>query len=103
MESLELFGREVLPEFIARDAAQVARKAERLAPALERAMARKPAHPPLAVDDYEIPAIPRSVADRKGEDGFHAWLDDYARQTALGQDVSRRLAHSRHDGTQSGS
>ena len=102
MESLELFGREVLPEFAERDAAAAAKKAERLAPAIERALARKPddAHPALPVADYEIPAIPRSIADRKGEDGFHAWLDDYARQAALGQDVSRRLAHSRHDGTQ---
>jgi hypothetical protein len=92
----------VLPEFLERDEAHVARKAERLAGAIEQAHARKPAsdHPPLPVADYEIPAIPRSVADRKGEDGFHAWLDDYARQAALGQDVSRRLAHSRHDGTE---
>ena len=102
MESLELLGREVLPAFLERDEAAQARKAERLAPAIERALARKPAsdHPPLSVPDYEIPAIPRSVADRKGEDGFHAWLDDYARQAALGQDVSRRLAHARHDGTE---
>jgi hypothetical protein len=102
MESLELLGREVLPEFLERDEAHVARKTERLAGAIERAHARKPAsdHPALPVADYEIPAIPRSVADRKGEDGFHAWLDDYAQQAALGQDVSRRLAHSRHDGTE---
>jgi hypothetical protein len=94
-------GREVLPEFLERDESHVARKAERIAPAIERALARKPDgdHPPLPVDDYEIPAIPRSIADRKGEDGFHAWLDDYARDAALGQDVSRRLAHSRRDGT----
>jgi alkanesulfonate monooxygenase SsuD/methylene tetrahydromethanopterin reductase-like flavin-dependent oxidoreductase (luciferase family) len=101
MESLELLGREVLPEFLERDEAHVAAKAERLAPVIERALARKPGgdHPPLPVDDYEIPAIPRSVADREGEDGFHAWLDDYARQAALGQDVRRRLAHARRDGT----
>jgi hypothetical protein len=102
MESLELFGREVLPEFAERDAAAAAKKAERLAPAIERALARKPddAHPPLPVADYEIPAIPRSIADRKGEDGFHAWLDDYADKAAKGEDVSRRLAHSRRDGTE---
>ena len=41
----------------------------------------------------------RSIADRKGADDFHAWLDDYARQAAAGKDVSRRLAHARHDGT----
>src|SRR5207247_6141129 len=88
MESLELFGREVLPEFAERDAAAAAKKAERLAPAIERALARKPddAHPPLPVADYEIPAFPRSIADRKGEDGFHAWLDDYAAKAAMGED-----------------
>jgi alkanesulfonate monooxygenase SsuD/methylene tetrahydromethanopterin reductase-like flavin-dependent oxidoreductase (luciferase family) len=49
MESLELFGREVLPEFKDRDAAAARAKAERLAPVIDRVMARKPAadHPPL--------------------------------------------------------
>ena len=65
-------------------------------------MARKPAddHPPLPDADYEFPAIPRSVADREGSDGFHAWLDTYARKAAAGEDVSRRLANPRHDGTE---
>ena len=64
-------------------------------------LARKPAddHPPLPDPDYEFPAIPRSVADREGADGFHAWLDEYARKAAAGEDVSRRLAQARHDGT----
>ena len=100
MESLELFGREVLPAFAERDEEIAAKKADRLAPAIEAARSRKPAeHHPRMLEDYEIPAIPRSTADRQGADGFHAWLDDYARQTAAGQDVSRRLAHARHDGT----
>ena len=65
-------------------------------------LARKPAedHPPLPDPDYELPAIPRSVADREGADGFHAWLDTYARKVAAGEDVSRRLASSRDDQTQ---
>ena len=41
-ESLELFGTRVLPEFKERDEAQVAAKAERLAPVFEAALARKP-------------------------------------------------------------
>src|SRR6186997_960694 len=41
MESIEIFGREVLPEFLDRDEAQVKAKQERLAPAIERAMQRK--------------------------------------------------------------
>ena len=40
-ESLELFAREVMPEFLERDRAARERKAERLAPHLEAAMARK--------------------------------------------------------------
>jgi alkanesulfonate monooxygenase SsuD/methylene tetrahydromethanopterin reductase-like flavin-dependent oxidoreductase (luciferase family) len=40
-ESLELFGHEVLPEFAERDAEASKRKAERLAPSIERALARR--------------------------------------------------------------
>ena len=42
MESIELFGREVLPEFVERDEAAVERKRQRLAPHIEAALARKP-------------------------------------------------------------
>jgi alkanesulfonate monooxygenase SsuD/methylene tetrahydromethanopterin reductase-like flavin-dependent oxidoreductase (luciferase family) len=93
MESLELFAREVLPEFAERREAADAAKAERLAPVIEAAMARKPAgdHPPLD-PDYEITAIPRADADRTAAAEFHEWLDDYARKVAAGEDVSKRLA-----------
>ncbi|HZP31029.1 MAG TPA: LLM class flavin-dependent oxidoreductase [Acidimicrobiia bacterium] len=40
-ESLELFAREVLPEFAERDEERSRRKAERLAPVIERALARR--------------------------------------------------------------
>jgi alkanesulfonate monooxygenase SsuD/methylene tetrahydromethanopterin reductase-like flavin-dependent oxidoreductase (luciferase family) len=100
MESLELFGREVLPEFLERDEAANRDKARRLEPIIEKVLARKPAsdHPPLPDADYEFPAIPRSIADRDGSDSFHTWLDDYARRTAAGEDVSRRLATARDTG-----
>jgi alkanesulfonate monooxygenase SsuD/methylene tetrahydromethanopterin reductase-like flavin-dependent oxidoreductase (luciferase family) len=100
MESLELFGREVLPEFLDRDEAVTAEKAKRLEPVIEAALARKPAedHPPLPVPDYGFPAIPRSLADREGADGFHAWLDEFAQKTALGEDVAVRLANAQHTG-----
>ena len=86
MESLELFGREVLPEFKDRDASAERRKAERLAPVVERVMARKPAgdHPPLPTQDYSFPAIPRGLADRAGADDFHKFLDRVAGDTAAG-------------------
>jgi alkanesulfonate monooxygenase SsuD/methylene tetrahydromethanopterin reductase-like flavin-dependent oxidoreductase (luciferase family) len=92
MESLELFAREVLPEFQDHDVQRAREKAERLAPVLDAVRARKPAadHPPLAAG-YEIPAIPRSTADREASEKFHHYLDDLADKMAAGEDVRRRL------------
>jgi alkanesulfonate monooxygenase SsuD/methylene tetrahydromethanopterin reductase-like flavin-dependent oxidoreductase (luciferase family) len=86
MESLELFGRDVLPEFKERDEKLTRDKQARLAPVVDAVMARKPAtdHPPLPADDYEFPAIPRAMADRFGNDDFHRMLDQFAEQSALG-------------------
>jgi alkanesulfonate monooxygenase SsuD/methylene tetrahydromethanopterin reductase-like flavin-dependent oxidoreductase (luciferase family) len=88
MESLELFGRDVLPEFAERDGAAQRAKAKRLEPLVEQAMARKPAddHPPLPAPDYAFPAIPRAIADRSGSDDFHTWLDQVAEERATGRD-----------------
>jgi alkanesulfonate monooxygenase SsuD/methylene tetrahydromethanopterin reductase-like flavin-dependent oxidoreductase (luciferase family) len=52
-ESLELFAREVMPEFKERDAARQARKMEALAPYIDAAFERKKAMPPLA--EHDIP------------------------------------------------
>jgi alkanesulfonate monooxygenase SsuD/methylene tetrahydromethanopterin reductase-like flavin-dependent oxidoreductase (luciferase family) len=59
-ESLELFGRQVLPEFKDRDAKAARDKQRRLDPVIDKVMARKPAedHPPLPDADYSFPAIP---------------------------------------------
>jgi alkanesulfonate monooxygenase SsuD/methylene tetrahydromethanopterin reductase-like flavin-dependent oxidoreductase (luciferase family) len=97
MEGLELFGREVLPEFKERDEALQRDKASRLEPIVERVMARKPAedHPPLPSDDYSFPAIPRAMADRAGGDDFHQMLDNFAEQTALGPGGIEGLINSR--------
>ena len=93
METLELLGREILPEFVERDADRQAQKAKRLAPIIEAVLARKPTsdHPPLD-PDYEIPAYPRLDADQQASNKFHRWLDDYADNVAAGEDVSKRLA-----------
>ena len=93
MESLELFGREILPEFAEREERRAEEKEARLAPVIDAAMARKPAtdHPPLT-PDFEIPSIPRADADRDESNKFHAWLDDYAAKIVAGEDVSKRLA-----------
>jgi hypothetical protein len=61
--SLELFAREVMPEFKAREEARAKRKQEELAPFVEQAMARKERMAPLA--EEEIPsfvALGRQVA-----------------------------------------
>jgi hypothetical protein len=93
MESLELFGREVLPEFKERDERRAREKERRLAPVVDQVMARKPAedHPPLPSADYEFPAIPRAIADRSGSDDFHAWLDTFADKAAGGDNELSNL------------
>ena len=93
MESLELFGREVMGEFADRDIPRREEKARRLAPVIDAVMARKPAADSPSLDtDYVIPAYPRLDADRGESERFHRWLDDYAARLAAGEDVSKRLA-----------
>jgi hypothetical protein len=86
MESLELFAKEVLPEFAERDQRLSAEKEARLAPVIEKVMARKPEsdHPPLPAPDYSFPAIPRGAAERAGADEFLAAMEELASQRALG-------------------
>jgi alkanesulfonate monooxygenase SsuD/methylene tetrahydromethanopterin reductase-like flavin-dependent oxidoreductase (luciferase family) len=93
METLELFGREVMPEFAEREPARAREKEARLSDVISRVMDRKPAsdHPPLDAD-YEIPAYPRLAADEQASGKFHRWLDDYAAKIADGEDVSKRIA-----------
>jgi alkanesulfonate monooxygenase SsuD/methylene tetrahydromethanopterin reductase-like flavin-dependent oxidoreductase (luciferase family) len=86
MESLELFGKEVLPEFKERQDAADREKARRMAPILDTVMARKPAgdHPPLPADGFSIPALPRAAAQRAGDDEFLARLERAAATRAAG-------------------
>jgi len=58
-ESLELFSKQVLPEFVRGREEREARKAEELAPFCEAALARKPRMPALA--DRDIPVVRASV------------------------------------------
>ena len=68
-ESLELFAERVLPDFKARDAAQVAKKSERFAEATERAEGRKSALTSLneipIVDSY--PVLKRKLEEKTEE------------------------------------
>ena len=87
MESLELFGTQVLPEFKERDERRRHDKATRLAPMIDKVMARKPAsdHPPLPKPDYRFPSIPVAMAERAGSDEFYALLDDIGDKMARGE------------------
>ncbi len=86
MESLELFGREVLPEFAERDPAASAAKAARLAPVVEAALERKAgADQPRALGQYEFPALPRQWADASGSVEMKEWLERFADDRAAGK------------------
>jgi alkanesulfonate monooxygenase SsuD/methylene tetrahydromethanopterin reductase-like flavin-dependent oxidoreductase (luciferase family) len=64
-ESLELFAREVMPEFVEGEEAREAQKFERLAPHLEAAMARKPRRTALAPHDVpRVAAYGRRIAEQ---------------------------------------
>lgn len=94
MESLEMFGREVLPEFIERDSKATAAKAERMAPIIEAALARRAA---LATErdigDYSFPAIPRQWADATHDETVEQWLQQFADDRAAGKrDFSAGIA-----------
>jgi alkanesulfonate monooxygenase SsuD/methylene tetrahydromethanopterin reductase-like flavin-dependent oxidoreductase (luciferase family) len=66
-ESLELFAREVMPEFAEREPEREARKREELAPHVEAALARKQVMPPIAERDIpEIKAYGRNISETTG-------------------------------------
>ena len=83
-ESLELFGREVLPEFKDRDDAQVKAKRHRLA-RHRRGDGPQSAAPAALPDGYSFPAIPRRWADENGSDEMKAWLERFATARAAGE------------------
>jgi hypothetical protein len=85
MESLELFGREVLPEFAERDEKASAEKAKRMEPIIEKVMARKVDDAPkLPSEDYAFPAMPRRMAEATGNTQFKEQLDKIANDRAAG-------------------
>jgi alkanesulfonate monooxygenase SsuD/methylene tetrahydromethanopterin reductase-like flavin-dependent oxidoreductase (luciferase family) len=86
-ESIELFGRDVLPAFKDRDEAQVEAKAARLAPAVEAAMARKATAPPPPAlpEGYKFPAMPRRWVDQSGSEEMKEWLERFADAQATGE------------------
>jgi alkanesulfonate monooxygenase SsuD/methylene tetrahydromethanopterin reductase-like flavin-dependent oxidoreductase (luciferase family) len=84
MESIEMFGREVLPEFLERDEQLSAEKAKRLEPVVERVMARRPVVE-RSVDGYEITAIIKKMADDAGDDRMRQAIDQFEEDRAAGR------------------
>jgi len=86
MESIEIFGTEILPEFRERDEAHVTAKAERLAPAIDAAMARRAAvYRPHDIGDYSFPALPKQWAAATGSRELAATLEQWADDRAAGK------------------
>jgi alkanesulfonate monooxygenase SsuD/methylene tetrahydromethanopterin reductase-like flavin-dependent oxidoreductase (luciferase family) len=84
MDSLDLFGREVLPEFKERDERLVAEKAKRLEPVIEQVMARKVDETPAMPDDYVMRAIPKQMIAAAGNKEAEEFLERFADARAAG-------------------
>jgi alkanesulfonate monooxygenase SsuD/methylene tetrahydromethanopterin reductase-like flavin-dependent oxidoreductase (luciferase family) len=80
-ESIELFGREILPEFKDRDEKLRAQKAARLAPVVDAALARKQRNVPAMPAGYHVPAVAKELFKAAGGD---ALLEQIATESALG-------------------
>jgi hypothetical protein len=64
-EALELFAKEVMPEFKASEAARKKKKDEELAPFVEKALARKARMKPLKDEDIpRVVALGRQIAEQ---------------------------------------
>jgi alkanesulfonate monooxygenase SsuD/methylene tetrahydromethanopterin reductase-like flavin-dependent oxidoreductase (luciferase family) len=85
MESLELFGTEVMPEFAERDEALRAKKAKEMEPIVEAAMARKVDDAPTMPDDYVMRAIPKQMVEMAENDDGRKWMEDLADKQAAGE------------------
>jgi alkanesulfonate monooxygenase SsuD/methylene tetrahydromethanopterin reductase-like flavin-dependent oxidoreductase (luciferase family) len=84
MESIELFGREVLPEFLERDERLSAEKAERLAPVIDTVLARRPVVE-RSVDGYKITAIIKKMADDMGDTKLQDAIERFEEDRAAGR------------------
>ncbi len=93
MESIELFGTQVLPEFIERDEAASAAKAARVEPLVEQAMARRERHDPTMPAGYKMRAIPKQMVEALADEPAQQWLESLADKQAAGvhDDTFQRL------------
>jgi alkanesulfonate monooxygenase SsuD/methylene tetrahydromethanopterin reductase-like flavin-dependent oxidoreductase (luciferase family) len=85
MESLELFGREVLPEFVEREERAAAEKAKRMEPVVEAVLARGVDDAPTLPEGFSFPALPRAWADRTRSPELEEMLEQFANDRAAGK------------------
>lgn len=83
MESIELFGKEILPEFKERDETARKEKAARLEPLVEAALARRESKAPAFDPSYHIPAIAKQLYRGAGGEQL---LDKIAEDAAMGRE-----------------
>jgi alkanesulfonate monooxygenase SsuD/methylene tetrahydromethanopterin reductase-like flavin-dependent oxidoreductase (luciferase family) len=91
MEAIELFAREVLPEFAERDEAAVKAKAQRFAPIIEAAFERRAADPdtvapPPYPEGYTVKALPKALAEVRADSRAEKWMEKLADGRAGGVD-----------------
>jgi alkanesulfonate monooxygenase SsuD/methylene tetrahydromethanopterin reductase-like flavin-dependent oxidoreductase (luciferase family) len=84
MESIELFGTEVLPEFIERDLAAGPAKAAMWEPIVEQAMNRRVRNDPVMSPDYVVRAIPKQMVEAMASEPAQQWLEGVADKQAAG-------------------
>ena len=84
MESIELFGAEVLPEFLERDELASRAKAARWEPHIAAAMARRDRQDPVMAPDYVMRAIPKQMVEALANEPARQWLEDLADKQAAG-------------------
>jgi alkanesulfonate monooxygenase SsuD/methylene tetrahydromethanopterin reductase-like flavin-dependent oxidoreductase (luciferase family) len=84
MESLELFGTQVLPEFVERDEAASEAKAAKWAPLIEAALARRDRTDPVMPPDYVMRAIPKQMVEATANEPAQQWLESPADKQAAG-------------------
>jgi alkanesulfonate monooxygenase SsuD/methylene tetrahydromethanopterin reductase-like flavin-dependent oxidoreductase (luciferase family) len=84
MESLSLFGHEVLPEFKEREAATAAARAAGWEPIIEAAMARRVDDAPAMPDDYVMRALPRQLVEAADNEQGRQWMEGLADKQSVG-------------------
>jgi alkanesulfonate monooxygenase SsuD/methylene tetrahydromethanopterin reductase-like flavin-dependent oxidoreductase (luciferase family) len=84
-EAIEMFGKEVLPEFKERDEAQVSKKMKRLEPLIDQAMARKEDVAAKLPDGYSMKALPLQMVEMTKNEDAKKWIEKFAEDRAKGE------------------